>query len=202
MTIKAIVSDLGNVIVKVHWSRFCSKMAKQCDYSQKDIHNTIVRSKLKDKYELGLLTSKEFYKQVVSKLKSDLDYKRFALFWSDIFTPNKPVIEILKKLKTRYPLFLLSNTGELHFNYIKPRCPILSLFNGFVLSYKVSLAKPDRRIYQKAIELTGCKPEECVYIDDIKEYSDVASRVGMRGINYKTTAQLKKELKNLGVVWQ
>ncbi len=200
--IKAIISDLGNVIVPFDWSIFCRGFSKYCNISEQKIKKMVVDYTLKDNYEIGKITSMEFYRKVKKITNSNISYRKFCYIWSNIFTINKPLVDILNKLRNRYPLFLLSNTNDIHFHYIRKRVKILSHFTGFILSYKVGFAKPDIRIFREAVRSAKCKPEECVYIDDVKKYSDAASRVGMKGINYKTTAQLKKELKDLGVVWQ
>ncbi|MBI4163267.1 MAG: HAD family phosphatase [Candidatus Aenigmarchaeota archaeon] len=199
--IKAIISDLGNVIVPFDWSVFCRSFSKYCNLSEQEIKVMVIDSNLKDRYEKGKITSGEFYKQVKKITKSDISYRKFCYIWSNIFTVNRPLVDLLNKLRKSYNLFLLSNTNEIHFRHMRKRLKVLSQFKGFILSYKVGSTKPDLRIFLEAVKSAKCKPEECVYIDDIKEYSDVASRVGMRGINYKTASQLQRELRILGVVW-
>ena len=51
-----------------------------------------------------------------------------------------------------------------------------------------------------SIEAVGLKPEECIYIDDIKEYSDAASTIGIRGIHYTDHESLLTSLTGLGCI--
>jgi len=53
------------------------------------------------------------------------------------------------------------------------------------------------KIYEKAIKLSKAKPQECIYIDDIKEYVDVAQNIGINAIHYKSDNYLKNKLKKL-----
>ena len=53
--------------------------------------------------------------------------------------------------------------------------------------------------YQQALKLTKARPNECIYIDDIKEYALAAKKVGIKGIHYTSTKKLIKDLKKLGV---
>jgi putative hydrolase of the HAD superfamily len=90
---------------------------------------------------------------------------------SDIFQPNDPVISIAKLVKDKgHRLFLLSNTCEAHFNFASAQFPFLKLFDGYVLSYEVRARKPEKKIYEKALEIAGCQNKECFYTDDILPY--------------------------------
>ncbi|HLD57617.1 MAG TPA: HAD family phosphatase [archaeon] len=198
--IKAIISDLGNVITPFDWSVFCKSFSKYCNLSEQEIKKLVVDSNMKDDYERGKITSKEFWKQVKKMTKSDISYRKFCYIWSNIFTINRPLVELLNKLRKRYPLFLLSNTNEVHFRSLSKRVKVLSHFKGFILSYETGLVKPDLRIFREAVRSTGCKPAECVYIDDIKEYTDTACKLGLKGLRYTTFTKLKIDLKALGVL--
>ncbi len=49
----------------------------------------------------------------------------------------------------------------------------------FILSYEVKARKPDKAIFDAALELGDAKPEESFYIDDIPEYVDAAKSYGI-----------------------
>jgi putative hydrolase of the HAD superfamily len=85
----------------------------------------------------------------------------------------------------------LSNTNELHFNYVIKQQGIFIFFDVVSLSFKVKAMKPDRRIFDDCLKKLGLLPEECVYIDDIKEYADKATELGLTGIHYKSEENLK-----------
>ncbi len=55
--------------------------------------------------------------------------------------------EVVTRLAKGYPLFLLSNTNALHFEYIQENYPVLKHFSHFILSYKVGSRKPEKGIY-------------------------------------------------------
>lgn len=68
-----------------------------------------------------------------------------------------------------------------------------------VLSHEAGVAKPDRRIYEMALERIGSPAEKCVFIDDQEEALKPTEELGMKTILFKSVDQLKDELKSIGV---
>jgi putative hydrolase of the HAD superfamily len=109
----------------------------------------------------------------------------------DIFEPNDPVISIALALKKNgCRLFLLSNTCEAHFTFASSQFTFLKFFDGYVLSYEVGACKPEKKIYEKALELAGCGKEECFYTDDILSYIEMARSLEIDAEQYKTPDDL------------
>ena len=57
---------------------------------------------------------------------------------------------------------------------------MLRHFHDLVLSYEVKAMKPQPEIYQAALDMAGCRPEECFYTDDIAAYVEGAQADGNR----------------------
>jgi putative hydrolase of the HAD superfamily len=152
------------------------------------------------RYETGLLTTDEFYREAVRQTALDVSRESFARAYNGIFTPIPSTIELIRRLKPLYKLGLLSNTSEWHFEYgIRP-VEIFPLFDTVTLSYEVKALKPDEKIYRDALFKLGMDPAECVYIDDIDENATAAGRLGMHAIHYRNPRQLLGALQNLGVL--
>ena len=82
-----------------------------------------------------------------------LDFDEFKDIWNNIFRENLEVNEIIVYLKAKgFPLFLLSNTNELHFTHIIERYPIVHLMDEWILSFEVGAKKPKKRIYDAIFE--------------------------------------------------
>jgi HAD superfamily hydrolase (TIGR01509 family) len=120
---------------------------------------------------------------------------------SDIFMPNDPVISIAEKLKEKgHRLFLLSNTCEAHFAFASSQFPFLKCFDGYVLSYEVGARKPEKKIYEKALEIAGCRNEECFYIDDILPYIESARSMDIDAEQYTNPQALTQHLHARGIL--
>jgi HAD superfamily hydrolase (TIGR01509 family) len=67
-------------------------------------------------------------------------------------------------------------------------------FDKWILSYEVGFKKPAIQIFQKAMEWASVKPEKILYIDDTKEYVEVAASLGIQSIHFISASQLKEAL--------
>ena len=72
--------------------------------------------------------------------------------------------------------------------------------DGSSYSYDVGCRKPEKKIYQLACEAAKVDAESCVFIDDLKDNITGAYQVGLLGVHYKNTLELKEELKTLNII--
>lgn len=198
--IKAIIFDYGNVIQKVNDDIFLNKIVKKSDKNYDYTINFIFASGLHNRFELGKIQPQEFF----STIKKELNLKMpqaefFRTYNSKLFQKIETTINLIKKLKKLYKIALLSNTNKINFEYISKTFEVSPLFDVITLSFEVGSLKPDKKIYLDSLNKLNLKPSECVYIDDIKEYSDAASKIGIHGIHYTSYKNLIKELKKLNV---
>lgn len=197
--IKAILFDMGNVLLFFN-ARISSKaFSKAVGLPEEEIWERFFISKLEKAYTRGEISSKDFYEQVSKTFPKKIDYETFAHLWNNIFSENVEIEHLLKKLKKNYPLYLISNTNDLHFEFIKKKFNILKHFTHFFPSHLVGHRKPDQAMFEHVLGKIKLKPEEAVFIDDIPDFVDSARNVGMKGIRFTTTQDLEKELQKLGV---
>jgi putative hydrolase of the HAD superfamily len=139
--------------------------------------------------------------QMSAVLDLTIDYDRFCQVWSSIFTETLVPEAMLEGLAARYRLLLLSNTNAIHFEGLRETHSMLRHFHHLVLSYEVKAMKPQPRIFQAAIALAGCRPEECFYTDDIADYVAAAQNLGIDAVRFESLAQLQSELTARGIRW-
>ncbi len=199
MKIKTIIFDLGNVLVNFDHSIAAKKLSRKSPYSIKEIHSLIFDSDIVSKYETGKIRTDTFYRRMKGLLEFNLDIRQFRRIWDEIFFPNPETEKIVKKLKRRFRLLLLSNINHSHYNHIRKKFPILGEFDRIILSYRVGARKPDYRIYRQAIKSARCLPQEIVYIDDRKDLVEAARKLEINSLHFKNPSQLKRDLSKLGV---
>jgi putative hydrolase of the HAD superfamily len=72
------------------------------------------------------------------------------------------------------------------------------LFDGVVISGEVGMHKPEPEIFLLGAERAGVRPEECVFVDDLRENCEGAEAVGMTAILHRgaehTVPQLEHHL--------
>jgi len=201
---RAVLLDLGNVIVGLDMDRVYRATAAVSPFSVAEIPSRIRAAALYEPYERGEMSSEEFHRRFCEALQINVvGFAEFCRLWGDMFQPT-PLLssELLEGLSARCRLVLVSNTNDLHFRWIRQHYPLLEHFHEYVLSYQVGAMKPSVEIYREAIRRAGCQPAECFFADDVAENVEGARRVGIDALLFSGEEQLKKELARRGLVPQ
>ncbi|MEW6008640.1 MAG: HAD-IA family hydrolase [Candidatus Omnitrophota bacterium] len=200
---KLIILDLGNVLINFnHWiaaNKFAKFSPKKLDY----IYNLLFDSKLTHRFEEGKLEPQDFFLAVKGDLELKLDYNQFIPIWNEIFfltSDNVGVYQLVKTLKERFKVVLLSNINRLHFEYLKDNFKIFDPFDKIVTSYEVGLRKPDAKIYQYALNLFSFLPSDAFYIDDRSDLIEEARRLSIAGAQFKSLESLKPVLESVSIL--
>jgi FMN phosphatase YigB (HAD superfamily) len=200
--IKAIIFDLGRVIIPFDFARGYARMETLCGTPAAEIPGLIAPTGLVQKLESGQIAPRDFVRELSAHLKLETSYENFCEIWTSIFLPETLIGEgLLRGLASRYRLVLLSNTNAIHFEMVREKYPLLRHFHAYVLSHEVGAMKPSPLIYQKAIERAGCLPEECFFTDDIPDYVEGARRQGIDAVQFISSTQIENELRRRGVEW-
>jgi glucose-1-phosphatase len=199
MRIEALIFDIGNVLVLFDWQPFKSRLQAECANltldTEKEFRELVVR------FDLGEMTGEMFARAAIRLIGFPGDEREFIAIWNSIFSSNPPMEQTILALKDRFPLFLLSNTSDLHLAYLMQNHGVLRHFLDGVYSFRAKCAKPDRRIFVAAIQQFGLQPEKTAYIDDLPANVRSAADVGLQAIRYDLTkhAEFEQRLVELGV---
>ena len=198
--IKCVILDLGNVTIKFDETPTFKKWSSCGKYSFDEVKNYYKNSSVRKSFERGEITSKQFYEKYVEDLKLDMTYKEFEKSYCDIFSRNLEVEKIIKSLKGKVKLVLLSNTNEWQYEYAREKFKIIDIFDEQVLSYKVGMRKPNPFIFIEAIKKSKTMPWNCVYFDDIKEFVYAARMMGIKAFQFKNYDSLTKDLRKIKII--
>ncbi len=182
--IRGVIFDFGNVICSFDVGRFLARVGGRSGLPAETVREKVYGSGLHSRYERGAVTSSEFHRLVEEMTGAGMPAEEFARGFTDIFTPIESTRALIRGLKGKYRLGLLSNTNEIHFRRFIRNEPVFPLFDAVTLSYEVGALKPEPEIYLDALEKLSLPPQECVYIDDVEEYAEGAKAVGIRGIRF------------------
>ncbi len=180
--IRAFIFDIGNVLLRFDFSLAQKRLQSRTDLASEALVELWEPIKLA--YENGDISRVEFQQRVMEVLQFAGTEREFVTAWEEIFAENEPMSELIRKLHTRYPLFLLSNTSDLHMDYIFRTYPVFSLFNDAVYSYRAKCSKPGREIFEIAVRQFGVTPSKTIYIDDLAPNVETALQLGFRAIQY------------------
>src|SRR5690242_1791631 len=198
---KAVIFDLGKVLVPFDFMRGYEALAPHCPYPVAEIRSRIAATRLVEPLEKGLIAPRDFVNQLAQALDLRIEYEEFCRIWSCIFTGQLIPDAVLESLASRYRLLLLSNTNAIHFQMIRANYPMLRHFHDLILSYEVHSMKPEPEIFQAAIARAGCLPQECFYTDDIALFVEAARRQAIDAVQFESPAQIEREMNARGITW-
>ena len=199
--IRTFLFDIGNVLLKFDFSVALAKVAANCD-----VHDPVAVlatiDQIKVGYEDGQIDRPAFLRSVFDVLHYRGTEAQFISAWEEIFDPNEAMIALVEKLHGRFPLYLLSNTSDIHREYFFRHYPFFAHFKAGIYSYEVRASKPNRNIYEITARTLGIDPSTTFFIDDLLPNIEAARAFGFHAHHYHHDrhGELLAELKSLGVV--
>lgn len=198
-SIKLIFFDLGSVLVEVNIEKFYHRMANRLQLRVGQViemANTF--GPTMREFNLGTISPQEFFRRTLAQSNS-ITFFEFKDMYVHIFEPIPAMVAMLRWLKNRVRLSLISNTDVLHYEQIYHSYDFMDWFENPIPSYQVRLLKPGPEIFQYALGRVKLRPDETLFIDDKLENVDGARAVGMNGIHFSNAEQLKFDLTKHGL---
>lgn len=197
---RAIIFDIGRVLIRVNISRAMDGLASGLSLSPQEVWSAIQNDPRWLDWQEGRISPRDWHLHLTKRLGAQLTFEQFSEIWNRALDPNPIHSEsFLETLSKNYRLALLSNTDPIHMTHAEARFPFFRFFPIRVYSYRVGASKPDPVIYREALQACKVRAEEAVYIDDVADYAEAAQRLGMTGIVFQSPGQLQSELRTLGI---
>ena len=179
--IEAIIFDLGDVVIDLHKQEIDSELRKLGLTAWHDDLDT-----LNKKYEIGKIDELEFI-QGFQKHLPNADLAEIRAAWNSILG-DFPLyrLEFLQMIASKYRLFLLSNTDHTHiekFEHSEGQTfarDFYSCFEKVYFSYEIGLRKPDENAFKYVINNHNLNPKKTLFVDDKKENTDMAEKLGFQ----------------------
>ena len=198
--IRAIISDIGRVIVGVDVSRAMQGLSSGIALSPKEIWSAIEKDPRFPDLQDGRISARDWHLHIVRRLGGNLTYEQFIQAWNAALLPETLQPDSLwAGLAQKYRLSLLSNTDPIHVAHMESTFTFFKCFPVRIYSCVVGSSKPNPVIYQDALRATKVKANEAVYIDDLEENVAAAKSLGMIGVHCAIPANLVESLKSVGV---
>lgn len=124
-----------------------------------------------------------------------------ARFNETIPGPVAGSIELVERLAAKQvPIFGITNFGAEFWAGFCPTAPVFDHFQSIIVSGEEKLAKPDRAIYELALQRFGLEPVQCLFVDDRLENIDAGEQLGIFGHHFHDAASLETELLTLKLI--
>ena len=188
--IKTIIFDFGDVFINLDKPATFRELQK---LAIKELREDMLH--INKEYEMGLISSESFISSYINNFSS-LSHEGIITAWNAILIDfPKYRYHFIKKLaeEKNYRLILLSNTNEIHIDWVKEKVPFFeefkSCFDAFYLSHEINLRKPNSDIFEFVLNKHQLKAEECLFIDDVLENTNAAKKLGIHVWNLEPTRE-------------
>lgn len=194
--IKNIIFDLSEVIIsgyhgtdKLIGEKY--DISAEEFYKRKtemnDIFLDLMRGNLKEEEYWNKLLRGSNWNLTVEDLKSTIR--------ENLNQPVKGTMEVIKQLKGKYQLILLSDHVREWMTYIEENNQDICIFDKKIFSYEIGSVKSDRKTFRTVLDETQVVADETLFIDDYEINIKRAEEVGIHGIVFEDAEQLEKELR-------
>jgi len=185
--IKNIIFDLGGVILNIDFKK--TEEAFRL-LGLEDFASHISQFHITDffeNYETGKIDDPDFIEGMSKLIDKPVEREKIINAWNALlldFPPER--IELLKKLKTKYRTFLLSNTNSIHHKEFQQRLfdkfgvHLEDLFEKAYYSHAVKLRKPGAEIFELVLNENSLVASETLFIDDTASNFIEAQKLGIQ----------------------
>ena len=194
---KGLLVDFGGVLTTSVWdsfSAFCEAEGLEESTVKEVFRRNPMALELLRRLEVGKLFEEDFSEQF-APLLGIRDHEGLIDRLFAGMVPDEQMVEALRRARAGgVRTGLISNSwGRGRYD----RDSFSELFDGVVISGEVGLHKPQPEIYELGAERIGVSPEECVFVDDLRDNCVGAEAVGMTAVLHRDTDTTLARLEEL-----
>jgi len=154
---------------------------------------------LLEQMELGELDEAGFWTRFYTEFNIDpaIPVLPWLTIYENITVVDEAVLSLASELrKHNYKVAILSNTESIAVKHLY-NLDIVSKFDIAFFSFELACLKPNEKIYKHVIQQLNVQPSEVIFIDDNLKNIRAAESLGIQGILFHDTSQVKKQLSEL-----
>lgn len=179
--ITTLIFDMYGVIIEESKGNFIPYTYNHFEEAEYERITKLFRvEKLFGKAGNGELSSDEF----LSILGFENPQFHMRDYIENHLTLDAGFLPFAEKFADKYEFVLLSNDVSEWSAYITEYHDLDKYFKHKIVSGDVKCRKPDKRIYEIALEQIGKKPEECLFIDNTGKNLTVAQGMGIMTVMF------------------
>lgn len=196
--IKVLLTDLGGVLLTNGWDHHSrAKAVALFKLDEKDFESR--HQLLFGDYETGKISLEEYLRYAVFYKPRSFTYNDFVEFMYAQSQAFPEMIELVTRLKKEHGLkvAVISNEGRELTDYRIKTFKLGAFVDFFIVSCFVGIRKPDKGMWEMALDFMQVAPEEVMYIDDRQLFVELAQGMGITSLCHKDYAATSVALKQL-----
>lgn len=190
-SVKNIIFDLGGVILNLSVANTLQAFSRLSGLPGKQIEKIFITAPEFEHYEKGMIDDAAFRQFIRRAYNVDCTDEEIDRCWNNMLLDlPEAKLDLLRKLKSRYNTFLLSNTNGIHLQYIndviipgKDRSDSLEdYFHKSYYSHRMGKRKPEPEIFEQVLEENNLVSGETLFLDDNALNTEGAEKIGIKSI--------------------
>ncbi|MBM3917214.1 MAG: HAD family phosphatase [Sphingomonadales bacterium] len=192
---KALLFDLGGVLIDINYHATEVAFEKLGVTDFKERYTQFAQNELFDRLECGQISAQHFINLLLPYTAPGTTPNEVVAAWNAMigaFSVEK--IALLNRLSQTLPLFMLSNTNELHWTPVQKAWNRSSkqemevYFQTIFLSHQIGKRKPTPETFSWVCEQIGFEPKDVLFIDDSPQHINGAKAAGLQTFFYEDAA--------------
>lgn len=178
--IQYIAFDLGGVLIELNNLPELFTGSPERTDQERFWHQWLTSSSVRA-FECGRLSFQEFVTAFLKEYQIPISQQEFMRAFTRLIKRPFPGIKaLLKRLASQWPLVVLSNNNEVHWDTILKTWELEQYFQKTYSSHIIGKVKPDAEIFEFVVSDLNVPPSHILFIDDNRLNVDAALKVGFR----------------------
>ena len=192
--VEALLFDFGGVLIEIDFDRVFARWAELAGVPFEHVKQRFDHGEAYQQHERGEIDAADYFQALRETLGIDLTDADFAEGWHQVFGPEiAPTVALLERLAQRIPMHLLSNTNELHFDYMSKRyAGTLRLLDKWFVSCRMGARKPERAAFEHVSKELGVPLERILFFDDTQANVEGARAAGVPTVWVRSPADVER----------
>lgn len=203
----ALLFDLGGVLYDIDVQRSMDAFAAMGLENFDQLYNLKEQTDLFDALEKGQIGENEFEAAIAKHFPKKPEAGRITRAWQALLIQmRRENVDILQRLRKKYPIYLASNTNIMHLQPIDAEIKeqfglpeLRVLFDKAYFSFEIGLRKPDLEFFDHIIRDAGLDPSATLFLDDNEDNVKGGLAAGLFSLKMERNSDLEAMLQRAGV---
>lgn len=185
-----VIFDLGNVLIDIDYNRAMNRMKEALPTGLHQRVDTCYAAEFHKAYERGEMDTPSFRNAFRDYFQQSWSDTEVDFLWNSLLGELPAFrLDLIRRLKSRYQVGILSNTNEIHVEAVHAllhaehgMVNFYPLFDRVFYSHEMRLSKPSAAIYQQLLLELGTTPSRVLFFDDLLANVEGAASLGIQAV--------------------
>ena len=194
--IKSIIFDLGAVLLNIDYQKTIYEFEKIGIEKSSKFYSKEKQNNIFNLLETGKISDEDFVKEI-QLLCKNTKREQVIFSWNALLLDlPKERIELIKKLKQDFHIYILSNTNSIHISEFRKKLgeikyqEFYNLFDKVYYSHEIGFRKPNKESFQLILDENNLKANEVLFIDDSPQHIEGANKLEIQTHHLSDTEEI------------